>query len=235
MASFIRSGTKRYTGTAWKALAGAEDEFYAYVKKAKGNKCASFLRSVEYYYDPVSGEQIDFIHMIASLNVYLENELMYSLYPQIGDIGGWAGDCIQLACEGKKYKISAKRLNDFFNDRIGKEGSFGGGDILADIDALNIYMLLKDKGEFANAFKYYYNTLRKTNRYQLFVQNRFHGATSLKEMKQEIQKVLTKKSYLMSLVLDREGLILVNDNRYLEEAGDCFASYVWERRNENAR
>ncbi|HEX3021172.1 MAG TPA: hypothetical protein VHP81_02115 [Lachnospiraceae bacterium] len=235
MASFIRTGRKRYTGSAWKALAGSEEAFYAFVRKAKGNECASFLRRVEFFYDPVTGEKIDFIHLFASLNVYLENEFTYRIYPQIGDIGGWAGDCIQLASEGKKGKIPGKDLKAFFRDRIGIEGSFGSGDILADVDAMNIFALLKSTEEIPATFEYYYNGLGQGTRYQLFIQNRFPEVTSQKMLKKEIGEVFTKRSYLMSLVLGSEEMDLNEDKRYLKEAGDCFATYVWEGRDGNAR
>ena len=233
MASFLRSGTEQYTDEDWNTLAGNVEGFEIFIKESKNPESAYFLRKTEYFYDPATGEKIDFIHLMATLNVYLYQDMLYQIYPESGDIGGWAGDCIQLAKEAKIEQVKSVDLEQFMNDRLGISGKFAMGDILADLDALNIYksLSLNRDSDFYMVFCKYYDSLGEFTRYQSFLTNRFPAAKTEEQLKIEIHNVVAAElSIALSMVCQKEDLMEKEDLAYRNMAGYCFAEYLWKHR-----
>lgn len=228
MASFLRCGEERYMDKAWSNLAGDCVEFSEFIKNEDNNQAALDLQKTKFFHDPVTGEEIDFTHLMATLNTYLNQDLIYQLYPEVGDIGGWAGDCIQLAAEAKKAQVQEQELESFMNGRLGVTGKFGMGDILADIDALNIYEKLEEGADLPTVWEAYYSSLGKNTRYNNFTNHRFPEVTSEDQLKQEILRIVAPEySLAMFKVYHQEGLEQ-EDKIYSRAAGVCFAEYLWK-------
>lgn len=188
------------------------------------------LRDTEFYYDLVTGEQIDFVHMIATMNVYFYQDMMHNIYPMAVDVGGWAGDCIQLAWEGKEQQIGATELQEYLSKRLGISGKFGLADLLADLDAINICKLTGDETDFRSTFEKYYNSLDERTRYQEFLTNCFPLVENEEQLKKAVREVLvSNSSFLVTRVYAKEGLADETDIMYQSAAGDCFATYLWNK------
>ena len=88
----------RYTGTAWSTFAGDIDQnFVSYV--ASKNSALKFKN--ETLVDEQTKKEIDFVHMIATLNSYYKNgstAIVFSTH-----YAGWAGDLMSLLEEEINY------------------------------------------------------------------------------------------------------------------------------------
>lgn len=144
----------KYTGTQWTAFAGSIDSnFVSYVDK---NKTQSL--DVGDFRDPITGYDIDFVHSMASLNVYLEGERSY-----IDDYACWFGDLVTVTKEIHIYatenNLTDEEIEAYSLEMIGatdRKSTFSINDMLADIDACNISKLCKTGDDLADVITNYY-------------------------------------------------------------------------------
>ena len=228
---YIRQGNIAYQDNTWNLMAGREVDFETYVEKSEVTRnIGTQLRENKQLYDTVSDKSIDFLHMIATMNVYLKWDSVQLDGGEYGDIGGWAGDCIQLAREGKEAGIEIHQMSLYMEEHIGNDGYFGNEDMLADMDAYNIYQIIKEGKSISEAFSQYYSQLNEKKRFQLFLNYRFPTSETLEQLKEEITDVLLHgQSVLMTMVSQKEK---VGGEDYLEHrrlAGECFAAYIWKQ------
>lgn len=228
---YIRQGNIEYQDKTWNLMAGREADFETYIEKSDVTRdVGNWLRENKQLYDPVSGNSIDFLHMIATINVYLKWDSVQLDGGEYGDIGGWAGDCIQLAREVKEASIESHQMSLYMEEHIGNDGYFGKEDMLADMDAYNIYQIMKEGRRVSEAFSQYYSQLNEKKRFQLFLNYRFPTSETLEQLKKEITDVLLHgQSVLMTMVSQKEK---VGGKDYLEHrrlAGECFAAYIWKQ------
>jgi len=182
--NYIRGQT--YNGTWWPGIAGNWDTGFV-------NFVANNYPSLHNYFiydysnvpdgykkyvvaDTSSDGYIDFPHMTATFNrLFYTGDNIYNglnvgdLYDdRINDLSGWAGDCQSLIAHyfkaGYTYEIESDIYNAFY-PMIGQPGtSFSYEDILADVDACNLYSLLTDQTITIGAQletvlrSYYYNS-----------------------------------------------------------------------------
>lgn len=105
-------------------------------------------------YDLETGKEIDFIHMLATLELYLTcNSNALCSMAGISDFGGWAGDLAELGVQVADLRISGTTdtalLQKYSDSMLGtnKAGSsFSSADILADLDALVLFKDYTDSG-----------------------------------------------------------------------------------------
>lgn len=228
---YIRQGNLAYREEVWNLMAGSQQGFETYVKSKKSVfEIGNSLRENKVLYDPATNSTIDFLHMIATLNVHEKWKNNEEVATKYGDIAGWAGDCIQLAREAKEAEIAKEHLNEYMTEHIAKDGFFGSEDMLADIDSYNIFQMSMQKGDLSQVLLKYYEQMNEKKRFQLFLNYRFPKALTLEELKKEIiDLLLHDKSIMMLLVSQKEN---VSGKDYLEHrkvAGECFATYVWEQ------
>lgn len=91
---YYESGGKM-TEFAWREIAGNVD--YAFIAYMEQFSEYSYLQTANFY-DPSTGDEIDFVHMLATLNANYYDRLGWESidYP-LNAYAGWAGDLITLA------------------------------------------------------------------------------------------------------------------------------------------
>ena len=128
-----------YNSTSWDMMIGeVDDNFVSYVSK----KDSSFkITRSDKLIDEKLNKEVDFIHMIASLNaIYKPNGIVDSSY------AGWAGDLMTLMQDVINYRTSkgisdTTKIQAYSNSLLGTElnSTFDREDALADLDVIFIF------------------------------------------------------------------------------------------------
>ncbi len=161
---------------AWEEIAGNVDyQFMSYMEQFPEY---SYLQTANFY-DPSTGDEIDFVHMIATLNANIFDRAgMGFLNNSLNTYAGWAGDLITLAGEIQKAVNDEpntdiiKTVKDLLDSSSGSS-TFSNSDLLADIDAVLISDSLGSMPIY-QGIKNYYKADYK-NRYSLFFGKRIYG------------------------------------------------------------
>ena len=162
----------RYNDEKWRGLLGPVDaEFVDYVTN---NGAGLEFSDYEIMYDITTGRVVDFIHMAATLNSYVRysSEIKLVITNLSTDYAGIAGDLLTFLEEVTNYRIN-NSLDDVGKYQIYVDSLFGtnnkstlsGPDLLADIDAYNLYHDEdgKVKTNLYEALKEYYDTCTSKN------------------------------------------------------------------------
>ncbi len=158
---------------AWEEIAGNVDySFMSYMEQFPQYRNLQLST----FYDPDSGDEIDFVHMIATLNAnYFDRFFRGSLNDTLNSYAGWAGDLITLAGDVNK-NITTKDCDIVeLTKKLmrGNDSSFPASDLIGDIDAvlINEYMSTMS---IDKAFEAYYSYDYK-DRYSKFFAKEFGG------------------------------------------------------------
>ena len=149
---------------------------------------------------PNSDDEIDFVHMIATINLLISDSNMRA------DLGGWGGDICQLVQEIKSTDKTGAELKELVQSKFNKVSSFGKEDVLADLDAVNVYNIyksLKNKS-FAGALFEYYKSLTNSVRKNNFRNYLFEG--------QNVNTLSKKVDYLFNRLSGNYYLKILNNN-----------------------
>lgn len=167
----------RYDDFRWDILSGKIDRDYvSYVEKAIGN--TEFIDVI----DPVDKVSLDVRHLMATLSSILYSNFA-NLDTLINDFSGWGGDLItvmnEVVSERENYTGTlVEKTYKAAYDYIGhpSEGHFDYDDLLADVDALNISIKMKENplSFIHNIFPEYYK-FESRNRFRTFFDLRFNG------------------------------------------------------------
>ncbi|PKM94319.1 MAG: hypothetical protein CVU84_12750 [Firmicutes bacterium HGW-Firmicutes-1] len=178
--AFIR---RKYDDTKWQITAGdIDDKFVKYVKK-NNKKLFDYFSDTgkgAELVDPISGEKIDFLHMIVSANA-ITHETGSPFYDtEFNDLAGWAGDLQQAIGDLQKYQTAYKikdnsphliiAAKSIIGDKQNIFTSFSINDMLADVDGYNIGIELDSSTRLSKVLKDYYSD-GVNNRYSSFVNN----------------------------------------------------------------
>ena len=159
-------------GIAWEMTAGELDMGY-FVYMAQHDEFLPVREST--FYDPASGEEIDFLHMIAVLCAYNFVSTSDALFPIPSAYAGWAGDLITLAGDVNE-KITAEDSDVVeLTKKLLRNGqcSFNNLDLLGDIDAVFINEYMSTMPIY-KAFEAYYSS-DCSNRYSRFLESEYGG------------------------------------------------------------
>lgn len=145
------------------------------LRVTKFNSCLLSIRESTFY-DLDSGEEIDFIHMIATLCACNYESTSGALFTIPSAYAGWAGDLITLAGDvaknikkdGDIVDLTKKLMNGTIAD-----SSFPKADLIGDIDAVLINEYLSTM-PIDQAFEAYYASDYK-DRYAKFFAKEFGG------------------------------------------------------------
>lgn len=217
---YIRSD--RYNTSRWQMIGGQGDaEFDAYVLQNQ-TKSVSELKTLPSFVLPKTKEESDFVHMFATLNV---------LYAQEGsamhDLAGWGGDLCQLAVDAKNSKKSGQELKKYVESIFNSEtGGFNNQDVCADLDAVNMAVLLKQNNSITTSLREYSNSLNSEERKADFVQNVFGSEYSLQEQLKQDMLSRVQSNLLLNLWGQQNGLNLTDDSNILELCCGVFATYL---------
>lgn len=227
----------KYTGGNWDTVAGRIDT--TFVQYVETNKTSSL--DINNLTDPVTGENIDFVHEMASLNVYLKNATSTDPLKQYSC---WAGDLCTLVNDVynfyKNGTYTDAELKEQTKSLLGGNSSFGLEDMLADVDAVNVSrLIISSKGNLNEIlYNYYYgsNSDKVKNRYSEFAAYlKTLGVSSSAETSQMIYAVakyyLGKNGGFWVTLYAPE---LINSyssipNIVFETVSTCFSEYICER------
>lgn len=158
----------RYNGGNWDSVAGSIDT--SFVSYVESNKTQSL--DITGFADPNTGDSIDFVHSMASLNGYLQTAPSDNILAQYSC---WAGDLCTLTTEIYNYyksnSPSEAELKAYTQEKLCGNSTFNLEDMLGDADAVNIYQLIKSGGDLDDIiYEYYYGNGTATckNRYNQF-------------------------------------------------------------------
>lgn len=157
--TYIRS--VRYNSFSWMFMAGSPDEGFENFVLSRQTRDLSQLK---YQNDLIlpNGENLDFIHMIAAMNMTLFGNT---------EVGSWGGDTVQLASDIRGYSGDIETLKNYANAYLGNTTSrFNYSDIISDIDAINVFNRINENNNsISDTFKNYYlsgmNLNTRTNEY----------------------------------------------------------------------
>ncbi|ULO04783.1 DUF1906 domain-containing protein [Paenibacillus sp. 19GGS1-52] len=164
-----------FYGTAWDVVAGPIDnDFVALVD----SRISDFVS--EFIIDPVTGvimDDYDIAHLTATTNSYLY--LVDGAVP--AEFAGWAGDLLTVTKDAiKAYNAgqfdSVRAAARDFIGTTNEKGTFDIKDLIADVDAVNIAFELNQAGgrKLNELIRAYYEDVNYgSNRYSLFVANKF--------------------------------------------------------------
>ncbi len=193
--NFIRTGVERYLDDNWTTLAGQEiTEFTSYVEAqdiANGTSVMNLRDIVIKDFTLPNGNPADFGHMFGTMNISYIN----SSNTRTPDLSGWAGDLCDLlyyCAERATVKgntvdeKAAYILENCFG--IDADDAFGWDDFYGDMDAyylVNEY--LDGNGIFSELFEgYFTEELDDSDRAAYFLNNRFPGKTTKKEVRDAV-------------------------------------------------
>lgn len=171
--AYIRSA--KYTGTEWEIAAGSvPTDFIEYIKQID-EKEQTNIQQLRKYGDVLvpSGNKTDFVHMFAVMNGC---DYAGNFDSQSSQLVGWAGDTAQLFQDIMKKTGTFDELYKMCRDLLGHAGGFGEGDLIGDLDAVNLLKLKYDNPSktFAYLYKaFYIKDFKK--RVPNFIQNSFPG------------------------------------------------------------
>ena len=208
---YIRS--ERYNSYSWSVFAGKRiPDFERYVKETDVSLCE--LQKIKSLTLP-TGETTDFVHMMATLNMYYKNS---------GALGGWAGDAAQMVLNIKNEKGTLEELTEKASFFMGADNNsyFGKEDFYADLDAANIYVLTK-KHSLPAAIGTYYKNLTPKKRVRDFVDNTFSPKSFKREnFRETVYSSFTVTSHINTL-LESFGL---RGNTYKNHIKACVYSFA---------
>lgn len=232
VAKYLRCGNENYQSMDWNMLAGYPDEgFETYVLENADESLISF-RDNAIMIDPATGNEIEFSHLIASVNLAIRQEQMESEVEEpYVDYGSWGGDLLQLCREIKNEGVDSTQWKEEMISRIGDENSsFNRNDLYADLDACNMKSFFEKDMSLAEAFyRYYYDILEKseTTRYQYFYANHFKGIEGEEELAQKMKSILQdENSMIIQVLITTENLDATEDAYLISTACEAFAQKI---------
>ena len=231
----------RYGSMQWTLVAGSvENDFSQYVTDHQIGYTLSELQTLNTFTNIKSGKDIDFVHMMATLNTILKSG---SISSTASDLAGWGGDICQFAKELKDSGKIGDELTTYAIEKFNSTSStFSSSDLNADIDAINIasiYYSLSENKSISNAIKLYYNSFTTKNQKVYLLLNTFTNAINSKtgeisitktKFINEINERITSNWYLTTwcssndLIIDDS--VENNDIEQLDASINAFVSYL---------
>ena len=224
---------QRYNDTEWNTLGGTlESDFSQYVLDKQGNYNLQSLQTLSILNNPFANEDIDFVHMIAIMNVIAK----LGITSVNNDIAGWGGDLCQFALEIKAKNLTGTAIQAKAYELFGtKNSTFSKEDLLADLDALNImYIYINSQNSsIAETIKEYY--LNYTSYRKLLFLNQIFPNTinpqtgellkTQTEIANEVITRLSSNNLAIQLWCMKNGLSFTNDAEELFACAMAFANY----------
>ena len=210
---------ERYNSFSWSFFAGSKmPDFEAYV--ASVNPDLAKLKKMNELILP-NGETTDFVHMIAAINMYQGG---------CGALGSWAGDAVQLASNIKNDTGTIDELTErakfYFKNKI---SMFNDQDVIADLDATNIYYLYTGRHtRLSNIMKEYFEISNTEIRVSDFVNFKYQFENLTKEtLRNVVYNDFAKTGWITSL----ESSNGVSGDEFLNHrkaAVYAFSDYLYE-------
>lgn len=242
---FIRRG--KYTGNYmnlefWGLAAGdVNSGFVSYVKSQNAELYEYFTITGERFLYRANGEKIDIPHLAATYNIYQFNtfgQIGSAVLPEywIDNLGGWAGDLrsiIPYVMRNVDYTTDYDSIYDETMSQIGSASSkFSMPDLLADVDAYNLYNSV-NVSSLATTFNNYYINGGTNTRFTSFT-NEWTKTEIFNLTKEMMTNSVVNSSAVWPLkkvnASDQstsEGLSLSNNQ--MNAICNAFTDYLWNR------
>ena len=213
--NYVRTGVDKYATGLWNELAGSEiTEFKEYVAQqdAANGTNASAMKDLGMFTAP-NGQDCELNHIFGVMDITYHNRNA-SNPKDSADLGGWAGDLVDLLYQVQQGGVSGDDLEEMIavirSDYLGKyisAGSFGQEDIYADLDAYNIiYTVMNDGVDLYSAFSGYFTSgLSDPARAQSFVSRRFPSVQSRTRLRRDMFSTYTG-NFGISMLESSRGL-----------------------------
>ena len=194
--NYVRTGVDKYATGLWNELAGTElTEFRDYVEQqdAANGTNASAMKDLGMFTAP-NGQDCELNHIFGVMDITYHNRNA-SNPKDSADLGGWAGDLVDLLYQVQQGGVSGDDLEEMIavirSDYLGKyisASSFGQEDIYADLDAYNIiYTVMNDDVDLYTAFSgYLTSNLSDPARARSFVSRRFPEVQSKTRLRKDM-------------------------------------------------
>ena len=232
--NYVRTGVDKYATGLWNELAGPENTaFTEYVaqKDAENGTGASAMKDLGTFTAP-NGQDCELNHMFGVMDITYHNRNASNPVDS-ADLGGWAGDLVDLLYQVQQGGVSGDDLEamvtEVRNNYLGRyisASSFGQEDIYADLDAYNIiYTVMNDGVGLSDSFRGYLTSgLSDPARAQSFVSRRFRNAQSKTRLRKD----------MLAAYSGNFGISMLESSRGLDEGYDlqrqasvyAFADYL---------
>lgn len=232
-----------YCGTKWTAAAGAIDSsFVSYVNTHNSELAQYFTIVDEFYWYAPNGDIIDIPHLAATYNVYsynsfdlLGNIFIYEAY--INCLGGWAGDLrslVPIILRDANYTSDYNILYNKTFELVGAPGKFSNADLLADVDAFNIWNIVNewDNNSLKSIFTEYYLNGGTNTRYTDFivdVSNYDFYSTAMIVMTDEGVELVWPIKKVDNEGKETDETLNVSLIQY-DAICQAFTDYIWQRK-----
>lgn len=221
-----------YNTSSWTEVAGPIDNDFITELSKKGidlNKYKGLK-----YLATENGEYAGIIHFSAALVAKIYNtdalvNLIGYTEEEFDDLAGWAGDLQTLIGNNLISQISDQNnYNEIYSkmsELIGKTGTyFDSDDLYADIDAVNLFVLLKNNNtKTIKEIMTNYFTTQYKNRFSMFIKN-LVGSLDYNALREYIYHYTEYSSY-WKLYSNSFSTIVA------EAAADAFTDYLWFKAN----
>ena len=208
--NYIRTGVERYTTTSWTTFCGEENTaFTQYVadQDAKNGTSASALKNIEQFTLP-NGDEVDFGHMFGCLDMAYHTKNQGT-----ADLGSWAGDIADLVWLVTTTGIPSGTVDEmadtirtnndkYFLHAVAEKGghSFSQTDLYGDLDAYYILKRLDENPSLYSIMKNYFTAgLTNKLRARYFLNNRFGGASTKDDIRNDIYESYTGNEGVITL------------------------------------
>jgi len=174
----------KYSTSSWETAAGKIDQIFINSVNQNPSSTYSFFKNNNdlYFTDSIDNTFIDFYHLCAALNglIYSNNNIVFPIYStHLSNLCGWAGDLQTLCVDVIKQTSNSDDFTTVYNIAFSMIGSPSYSmsimDILADVDAYNIFVLLSNTtSDLVHVWDYYY-TYEYNHRFTLFADTMFQN------------------------------------------------------------
>ena len=170
---YIRYAGDKYIEDEWKVVAGIIDEDFIDFVNSENENMLIIIKNKDVIKDPVTGKNIDFHHLIATLNGLVYDTKFSDTYKSligegiIDDLAGWAGDLQQMIITDMYDKKNKKFIVSNYDEAKEQALSFLGSsssafsldDFYADVDAIGIKRSIKNNKTLNEIVNSYYSDI----------------------------------------------------------------------------
>jgi len=220
---YIRTGVDRYNSGSWNIMAGYEDagfaEFVTMMQEAINAEATceeekiyvTALKNINSLYLP-NGDKADLGHMFGTMDITYHNKGSQNH----ADVGGWAGDLVDLLELSDKKQVSGKMeamVADIRENYLGRDYSplagFSLADIQGDLDAYYIMNSLNSIDyEYGKLYEllleYFTEDLTDADRVDYFLKNRLDTTGTRSQIREVVYKAYASNKVISTLEGTRE-------------------------------
>ena len=200
--------------------------FVNYVYTENPALCNYFNHDKEWEITDFDNQEFEINHLAATYNVLLYNSIVPAIYEdEVDDLGGWGGDLrssVPIIMRDVNYSNDYNTVYNATYNYIGTGSNFNMPDLLADVDAYNLYKM-EGADSPAERFLHYYYGGQYLKRFTFFI-----GEQSYTNIYERSKHILTMTEldlvWPIKNVNTGENLILTDTQ--IEAICDAYTTYI---------